>query len=76
MERNINGYPNAVGRATGNDDGTACAPDMGATLGDRPRGYAYVPIQSFRMLYPVDKALVSGTLFEELDKPMEVYGNE
>ena len=32
---------------------------------------AYVPYQCWRMLYEPDKALSRGTLFEELDKPLE-----
>ena len=35
----------------------------------------YAPMQSWRMIYPVDKALSHGTLFEELYKPLEVDSN-
>lgn len=70
MERNINGYP----EPSQNGAGDACMPDEGASLGGRPIGYAYVPIQAFRMIYLPDKALMRGTLFEELDLPVEVYG--
>jgi len=31
----------------------------------------YSPHQCFRMLYTPEKALMRGTLFEELDKPLE-----
>ena len=31
----------------------------------------YAPHQCFRMMYSPEKALVRGTLFEELDKPLE-----
>ena len=41
-----------------------------------PLAYVYAPNQSFRMLYSAKEALAHGTLFEELYKPMEVYGNE
>ena len=68
MERNENGTPTPR-------DGS-CYESEEATLHDRPLAYAYVPIQRWRMLYPVDEALGHGTLFEELYKPMEVYGNE
>ena len=68
MERNENGTP------TPRED--ACRESEEATLYDKPLAYAYVPIQRWRMLYPVDTALSHGTLFEELYKPMEVYGNE
>ena len=56
---------------------TECCPESAdATLNDKPLAYAYVPIQRWRMMYSVDQALGQGTLFEELYKPMEVYGNE
>ncbi|MBO7196363.1 MAG: spore coat associated protein CotJA [Clostridia bacterium] len=38
--------------------------------------YVYAPDQRFRMLYSANDALKHGTLFEELYKPMEVYGRE
>ncbi|MBR2930230.1 MAG: spore coat associated protein CotJA [Clostridia bacterium] len=50
--------------------------DGGASLEDRLLAYAYVPIEKWRMLYSPEQALLRGTLFEELDKPMEVYGRE
>ncbi|MBR2343922.1 MAG: spore coat associated protein CotJA [Clostridia bacterium] len=53
-----------------------CYENDEATLHDRPLAYAYVPIQRWRMLFPEGEALSHGTLFEELYKPMEVYGNE
>ena len=67
MERNENGIPNM-------SDG--CAENEAATLHGKPLAYAYVPIQRWRMLYSTEQALSHGTLFEELYKPMEVYGNE
>ena len=69
MERNQNGYPT---ESTDNE----CIEGHEAALGGKPLAYAYVPIQSWRMLYTVDDALGRGTLFEELDKPLGVYGNE
>jgi hypothetical protein len=41
-----------------------------------PLAYVYAPAQAFRLLYSAPEALKHGTLFEELYKPMEVYGNE
>ena len=41
-----------------------------------PLAYVYAPNQNFRMLYSAEEALKHGTLFEELYKPMEVYGRE
>lgn len=67
MERNEKGYPRVV---------TECPEADAATLFDKPLGYAYVPIQRWRMLYPVNEALDKATLFEELYLPMEVYGHE
>ena len=37
-----------------------------------PLAAVYVPAQSFAQLYDCDKALACGTLFMELDKPLEV----
>ena len=41
-----------------------------------PLAYVYAPNQKFCMLYSARDALAHGTLFEELYKPMEVYGRE
>ena len=38
--------------------------------------YVYAPSQKFCMLFSNDEALWHGTLFEQLYKPMGVYGNE
>ena len=70
MERNQNGYP-----VKGASDG-GCGPAAESCLDGMRLAYAYVPIQTWRMTYAPDKALMRGTMFEELDKPMEVYGNE
>ena len=70
MERNQNGYP-AENTRTDVPDGCG-----GDALGGLPLAYSYVPIQSWRKIYSPDVALTRGTLFEELDMPMEVYGNE
>ena len=48
----------------------------GDCLDNMPLAYAYAPDQMFRMLYSANEALKHGTLFEELYKPMEVYGRE
>lgn len=48
----------------------------GDCLDYMPLAYAYAPDQAFRMLYTANDALNHGTLFEELYKPMEVYGRE
>ncbi len=74
MERNQNGYPTPAPTTAPN--GADCAWGDDATLNDKPLAYAYVPIQRWRMLYSPADGLVRGTIFEELDKPKEVYGNE
>lgn len=68
MERNENGYPTPVVED--------CPENDEATLHGMRIGYAYVPIQRFRMLYTPEDALKHGTLFEELYMPLGVYGNE
>lgn len=71
MERNVKGIPEERELTPG-----ACYENESATLNDKPLGYAYVPIQRWRMLYTPEHGLGRGTIFEELDMPMEVYGNE
>ena len=71
MERNAKGIPESTRGMT-----EACPENDAATLYDKPLGYAYVPIQRWRMMYEPEKGLARGTIFEELDMPMEVYGNE
>jgi hypothetical protein len=56
-----------------------CSCDCGGRgdcLDDMPLAYVYAPNQKFCMLYSADDALSHGTLFEDLYKPMEVYGRE
>ena len=48
----------------------------GNCLDSMPLAYVYAPNQSFRLLYSAKDSLAHGTLFEELYKPMGVYGNE
>ena len=49
---------------------------MNGGLDGMPLAYVYAPSQKFRLLYSPADALAHGTLFEELYKPMEVYGRE
>lgn len=52
-----------------NDDYTRATP--------MPRvGYAYVPMQMMEETYAPDKALMQGTIFPELDIPMDKYGKQ
>ena len=70
------------GENNGNGNGTVggvtnhlCG-GRGDCLDNMPLAYVYGPDQMFRMLYSANDALAHGTLFEELYKPMEVYGRE
>lgn len=71
MERNVKGIPEER-----REIADTCYENESATLSDKPIGYAYVPIQRWRMLYTPEQGLARGTVFEELDMPMEVYGHE
>ena len=71
MERNERGYPQRP--AERQDE---CPMSDTAALFGMPLGYAYVPIQRWQMMYAPEEALAKGTLFEELYKPLGVYGNE
>ena len=83
MERNENGLPrtspgarapmNMGNGSQGNENGCGGSGDC---LDGMPLAYVYAPSQKFRMMYSPEDALSHGTLFEELYKPMEVYGNE
>ncbi len=68
------GNGGSVGGVTDNGN-HSCGGD-GSCLDRMPLAYVYAPNQMFRMLYSANDALKHGTLFEELYKPMEVYGRE
>lgn len=88
MSKDANGYPYKMTLSSGGGTGEADRP--GDALGDTsagcggsgdcldsmPLAYVYAPDQRFRLLYSAADALTHGTLFEELYKPMEVYGRE
>lgn len=48
-------------------DGAVCHDGLG---GERQLAMTYSPFQCFRMLYSPETALMRGTMFEELDKPL------
>lgn len=48
----------------------------GDCIDEMSLAYVYSPDQKFCMLFSDEQALAHGTLFEQLYKPMEVYGNE
>ena len=78
---NPNGNPQGRTRWDGTREGAPRDGIRGRTSCDgsfecmdgMPIGYAYVPIQRFRMLYSAERALSHGTLFEELYLPFGVY---
>ncbi len=52
-----------------------CADGWG--LSDHPLAMVYAPCQGFHSLYDPDTALMRGTLFSELDLPLEILsGNQ
>lgn len=70
-----NGNGNGNGSVGGVTDNHTCG-GRGDCLDNMPLAYVYAPDQTFRMLYTANDAMKHGTLFEELYKPMEVYGRE
>ena len=66
-----NGNGGTVGGVTNHTCG-----GTGNCLDEMKLAYVYAPDQRFQMLYSANEALHHGTLFEELYKPMEVYGRE
>ena len=72
------GSPKALGEnmngqsgMNGGNAGSAASGDMGCLCGSHQLAMVYSPCQAFRMLYSPEAALMRGTLFEELDKPLE-----
>lgn len=76
---NSNGNGNGNGNGNAINNGSVGHNGCGGTgncLDYKPLAYVYAPHQHFRLLYSAKDALSHGTLFEELYKPMEVYGRE
>ena len=69
-DRNINGGTTNGGDMT-NRDGIQNGCVMQNGCGMTQLAMVYSPMQCFRMLYSPEKALMRGTMFEELDKPLE-----
>ncbi len=89
MAKNEYGYPDGfspctcmnggegdtdLGGSMDQENGCPCGGDT--PIDSLPLAYVYAPSQKFCMLYGADDALAHGTLFEQLYKPMEVYGRE
>ena len=84
MERNEKGYPSAAhNRGSGEPlekmlrgNENCDTGGQNCDLAGLAPGYLYAPNQRFCMLYSTAEALSHGTLFEQLYKPVEVYGRE
>ena len=88
MSKDVNGYPHAKCASLSNqstDANRSADPSLDAShecggsgdcLDTVPLAYVYAPNQKFRLLYSAKESLKHGTLFEELYKPMGVYGHE
>ena len=67
-----NGCNNGGNGNNGNNGGNGSVLGVGECLdGSHQLAMVYSPSQSWRMLYSPEAALMRGTLFEELDKPLE-----
>lgn len=71
-----NGGGNMMGsqngnRVNGGQNGAGCGESNNGVTEFGQLAMVYAPYQNWRMLYSPDKALMRGTLFEELDKPLE-----
>ena len=64
------------GSVGGVTDQGGCVCGGNTAVDSLPLAYVYAPSQKFCMLYSDADALAHGTLFEQLYKPMEVYGRE
>lgn len=78
-----NGCGCGCGHSHGNDCGCGQLPACGQEgskctdgwgLANHPLAMVYAPCQGFHSLYDFDTALVRGTLFSELDLPLEAVG--
>ncbi len=56
------------------EEGSRCSDGWG--LANHPLAMVYAPCQGFHSLYDLDTALVRGTLFSELDLPLEAVGGK
>ncbi len=60
---------NTVNAAPAGTQGKDCTPNPTPFPRETPVAMAYIPFQQFGQIYPPEKALNSGTVFPELDKP-------
>ena len=68
-----NGCNNGCGNGSGNN---SVLGEESCISGSHQLAMVYSPCQMWRMLYSPETALERGTLFEELDKPLEDCVNE
>ena len=69
MERDENGFSVLLPKECCGEGDYSCGEQNGC-----PRAQlamVYSPMQCFRLLYSPEKALMQGTMFEELDKSLE-----
>ncbi len=72
MERDENGL-NVLFDGERNGAGSpSCDGNGGNCRGERQLAMVYAPLNCFRRLYSKEDALMRGTMFMELDKPLEV----
>lgn len=65
-------YGEALNRRAGESSSGCGCKTGGYGVTDRPVGSVYAPIQAFERLYDHPRALSRGTLFSDLDLPLEV----
>ena len=65
-------YGEALNRRAGETSPCCGSKAGGYGVTDRPVGSVYAPIQVFDKLYDLPRALSRGTLFSDLDLPLEV----
>ena len=69
MERDENGLSVLFPKTYQNEQSGERTAQDGCTTAQL--AMVYSPMQCWRMLYSPEKALMRGTMFEELDKPLE-----
>lgn len=77
MNCSNNRYENTVssyGKCSNNTGNDRSRREQSFGLVGYPLGNVYAPIQEFTSLYEIDKALVRGTIFSELDLPFVCGG--
>lgn len=71
MERDENGLSVLFPEGCSGEKNASCGMQNGCSTAQL--AMVYSPMQCWRMLYSPEKSLMHGTMFEELDKPLEVW---